>query len=185
MHQTLASPVLLLCCTPGSRDLGPRRQGLEALTASHAAIRSAVQAAAHAAGQLVDEEAWRGSVYEVHARVKARRKAHNDAHAEHQRGIAAVYCNLPFTAEPSFFVSVRYRFLYPCCTQTESAVLLSCCADSSKVKRSSGATHAERPLQRAEDVFGAHFVLACQQQHRLEHCVHVDAGGRTDVAFPA
>ena len=51
---------------------------------------SAVQATTYAAGQLVDEEARRGSVDEVHTRVQACRESHDDAHAQHQRCIAAV-----------------------------------------------------------------------------------------------
>lgn len=51
---------------------------------------SAVQAAADAPGELVDKEARCGGINQVDGRVKPGGKAHDDADAQHQRGVAAV-----------------------------------------------------------------------------------------------
>ena len=51
---------------------------------------SAVQAAADTPGELVDEEARCGGINQVDGRVKPGGKAHDDADAQHERGVAAV-----------------------------------------------------------------------------------------------
>ena len=80
-----------------------------ARAATRAGRVSAVQPALATPGQAVLEKQGGGCVHDVHARVQRSGKAHNDTHAQHKSGVAAVDAELVAACQAQHLLQDLHR----------------------------------------------------------------------------